>query len=528
MLFNSYTFIFVFLPIVLLVFYKMGGNGKQLAAISWLVAASLVFYAWWNPVYVYLLLGSVLINYTIGIYLSNNITSASKNIRVKTLLVTGILINLCALSYFKYANFFVENANILLGNSFHLDTIILPLAISFFTFQQITYLVDSYRGLTKEHNFLHYCLFVTFFPQLIAGPIVHHKEMMPQFLKDSVARFSHKNLAIGLSIFIIGLFKKVIVADNIGLYATPMFDAAAQGMTVSFIEAWCGAMSYTFQLYFDFSGYSDMAVGLAYMFGIRLALNFYSPYKANNIIEFWRRWHITLSRFLREYLYIPLGGNRNGAFRRYVNLMLVMLIGGFWHGAGWTFIVWGGLHGFYLTINHIWRALKIKMFGSNNSNILFWTFVSRMTTFIVIVIAWVFFRAENLPTAFEILKGMSGLNGVVLPPSYLGYANYLFSAGNLLQSFGVRFEDNVPFFGGPLQIVFLGMLIFSVWYLPNTHQLFHKYSPFMNTTNIAQSSTFKLRFIWQARPAIAIGIIIMFFSAIFSMDITSEFLYFQF
>ncbi len=527
MLFNSYIFIFIFLPVVLLVFYQLGGSGKQVVAISWLVVASLFFYAWWNPVYVTILLSSILTNYTFATLLSKNKKIETEMFRYKAILIVGILFNLSALSYFKYANFFVDNANVILGNSFHLDTIILPLAISFFTFQQITYLVDSYRGLVKKNSFVHYCLFVTFFPQLIAGPIVHYKEMLPQFLKDSAARFSHKYLAIGLSIFVIGLFKKVIIADNIALYSTPVFDAAAQGATISFIEAWGGALSYTFQLYFDFSGYADMAVGLAYMFGIHLALNFHSPYKANNIIDFWRKWHITLSRFLREYLYIPLGGNRNGTFRRYLNLMLVMLIGGLWHGAGWTFIIWGALHGFYLVINYLWRAIKAQA-GWGSSEGWVWVFSSRIITFVAIVVAWVVFRADNMPAALEVLKGMSGSNGIIFPPAYLEYANKVFSSGDWLQSVGVIFENNVPLFGGLLQIVFLGSLIFIVWCFPNTHQIFHKHSPFLDTTNVVRTDDSGQRIKWQARPSIAIGIIIMFFGVLFSMDSTSEFLYFQF
>jgi D-alanyl-lipoteichoic acid acyltransferase DltB (MBOAT superfamily) len=278
----------------------IGARGHHRVAISWLVAASLFFYGWWNPAYLGLILGSMLFNYAVGVTLLNN-NSALK----KGTLVFGISINLALLAYFKYANFFVDNINLALDTTYHLEHIFLPLAISFFTFQQVAYLVDAYKGETREHNFLHYCLFVTFFPQLIAGPIVHHKEMLPQFAKANTYILNHKNLAIGLTIFILGLFKKVVFADSIAGYATPVFDAAEVGVILTVAEAWMGALAYTMQLYFDFSGYSDMAIGLGYMFGIKLPLNFNSPYQSLNIIDFWRRWHMTLSRFLRDYLYIP-------------------------------------------------------------------------------------------------------------------------------------------------------------------------------------------------------------------------------
>ncbi|MBT5260335.1 MAG: MBOAT family protein, partial [Nitrospina sp.] len=347
MLFNSYAFIFLFLPVTLLGFQLIGNRGHCRVAVSWLIGASLFFYGWWNPAYLGLILTSILFNYAVGVSLGSR--------PAKTVLVVGIAANLGLLGYFKYANFFVDNINALTGSDIVLERIILPLAISFFTFQQITYLVDTYRGETQECDFLRYCLFVTFFPQLIAGPIVHHREMMPQFAKDTFCRLKAKHLAVGLTIFSVGLFKKVILADGIAVYSTPVFDAAEAGVILTFVDAWCGALAFTFQLYFDFSGYSDMAIGLGRMFGIILPVNFFSPYKASNIIEFWRRWHITLSRFARDYLYIPLGGNRKGTLLRFANLMITMLLIGLWHGAGWTFVIWGGLHGSYLVINHGWH-----------------------------------------------------------------------------------------------------------------------------------------------------------------------------
>jgi len=304
MLFNSYKFIFVFLPIVLLSYLIIGKYGSRRVALIWLIAASLFFYGWWNPAYLGLILASMFFNYAIGTILSGDVNVLNR----KIILITGIAVNLSLLAYYKYAEFFVENINISFSFNWNVQHIILPLAISFFTFQQITYLVDTYRGETREYNFLHYALFVSFFPQLIAGPIVHHREMMPQFSRVENKYFNYDFFAVGLSVFFLGLFKKVVIADSLSPYATEAFSAVSNGNILSFFEAWNGVLAYTFQLYFDFSGYSDMAVGVAFLFGIRLPINFNSPYQSFSIIEFWQRWHITLSRFLRDYLYIPLGG----------------------------------------------------------------------------------------------------------------------------------------------------------------------------------------------------------------------------
>ena len=347
------------------------------------------FYGWWNPVYLGLILGSILFNYAVGFSLLGR--------PHKLTLFLGVAGNLGVLGYFKYANFFIDNINALTSNDIILEQIILPLGISFFTFQQITYLVDAYRGETREYNFLHYCLFVVFFPQLIAGPIVHHKEMLPQFAKDALYGLKSRNLAVGFTIFIIGLFKKVVLADGIAVHATSVFAGAEHGVYLTFFEAWGGALAYSFQLYFDFSGYSDMAIGLARMFGIRLPLNFNSPFKATSIIDFWRRWHITLSRFLRDYLYIPLGGNRKGEARRFTNLMIAMLLGGLWHGAGWNFVLFGLAHGTYIVICGAW--VKVKKNISDNSVIkstVVANSIGRVITFLAVVLAFVPFRAESM------------------------------------------------------------------------------------------------------------------------------------
>lgn len=309
----------------------------------------------------------------------------------KSLLGAAITANLLLLAYYKYANFFVSSLSSAAGwESINLD-IILPIGISFFTFTQVAFLVDTYQGKVKEYNFAHYLLFVTYFPHLIAGPVLHHKEMMPQFADKKTYLPSADNFAIGLSIFVIGLSKKVLIADNIAPLANPVFEINAHP---ALVESWFGALAYAMQLYFDFSGYSDMAIGLSRLFGVRLPLNFNSPYKAENIIDFWRRWHMTLSRFLRDYLYIPLGGNRNGSFARFRNLFITMLLGGLWHGAGWTFVIWGGLHGIYLGINHGWHFLQEKL-GLSASQSLRSKIVARSITFLAVLVAWVFFRAPS-------------------------------------------------------------------------------------------------------------------------------------
>ena len=516
MLFNSYAFIFIFLPVTLLVFFSIGNKGHHRIAIAWLVAASLFFYGWWNPAYLSLILGSILFNYAVGVALSN---SSGSNL-TKIILSFGILVNLFLLAYFKYANFFVDNLNSLSGSNFHLQTIILPLAISFFTFQQITYLVDAYKGETREYNFLHYCLFVTFFPQLIAGPIVHHREMLPQFIKNTIYKFNHQHLAIGLTIFFLGLFKKVVLADGVAVYATPVFDAAEQGVMLTFFEAWAGALAYTFQLYFDFSGYSDMAIGIARMFGILLPLNFNSPYKSVNIIEFWRRWHITLSRFLRDYLYIPLGGNRKGKFRRYINLMITMLLGGLWHGAGWTFVMWGALHGIYLIINHVWRALR-RAFGHDLNRSSWWgRSLSMLITFMAVVVAWVFFRAESFAGAINVLQGMSGINGFYLNAEWL---SQLGSLGVYLQELGIVFAPIAINFN-KFWIMSILLVWFIAWFMPNTQQLLSRYEPAIYSGEIKGWKCLQ----WQPSRVWTLSIAMLATIAILSLTRISEFLYFNF
>src|SRR2546422_1082067 len=359
MLFNSYAFILGFMPLTLLLFHWLRGAGFARSSIGLLALLSLVFYGWWNPIYLLLIVPLMLVNFALAARIVPR--DGRRPHAARPLLVLGIVLNLATLGYFKYANFFVDNLDAVAGLDLALGTVVLPIGISFFTFQKIAFLVDAYRDRIDRLNFIDYVLFVTFFPQLIAGPIVHHSEVMRQFRDQTPV--SMQTVALGVTIFTIGLAKKVLLADTAALYASPLFDAVAAGARPDVLAAWGSALAYTAQLYFDFSGCSDMAIGGRLLFVIRLPINFASPYNAGSIIEFWHRWHITLSRFLREYLYIPLGGNRKGPWRRYVNLLITMLLGGLWHGAGWTFVVWGALHGFYLMVNHLWRALRQHLGG---------------------------------------------------------------------------------------------------------------------------------------------------------------------
>lgn len=501
MLFNSLEFIFLFLPIVLAIFFIIGKYGYRRLAIASLVAASLVFYGWWNPKYLILLVGSMIFNFFIGYALNKQ---AHSPILKKTILGVGVAANLIIIGYFKYANFFITSAGDILGKNFNLTNIILPLGISFFTFQQIAYLVDSARGETKSYNFIDYCLFISFFPQLIAGPIVHHAEVMPQFADKNAYKFSPDNVSVGITIFSLGLFKKVVFADNIAIYATPVFEAATQGVMPNFVDAWIGAIAYTLQLYFDFSGYSDMAIGIARMFGIKLPVNFYSPYKAISISDFWRRWHITLSNFLRDYLYIPLGGNRKGEIRRNLNLMITMLLGGLWHGAGWQFIFWGGLHGFYLVVNHQWNSLQKRCNLTINNK--FSQTIAWLITFIAVVFAWVFFRAENMSSALMIVRSMLGLNGLNFTAEILE----------------LEFKR---------AILGISILLAIAWFTPNVQEWMGKYEPVLHYDKIKKlSSHNSLWSKWQWRPNQTYAVITSFLTVIALLHLTkvSEFLYFQF
>ncbi len=396
MLFNSPEYIFLFLPVVVIVYFLLNRWRLVLAGKSWLVAASLFFYSYWNSDYLLLIIVSILVNYGFGSGL-NKSKDREEKLGGRVVLTGGIFFNLGLLGYFKYYDFFLSNLNQFAGTVIPLPHLVLPLAISFFTFQQIAYLVDSYREGTKEYNFLNYCLFVTFFPQLIAGPIVRHTEMMPQFSRLKNIFIDWHNFTKGLFIFFIGLFKKVVIADSFSLWANAGFDSK---LPLSMFDAWGASLSFTMQIYYDFSGYSDMAIGAALLLNIKLPVNFNSPYKALSIQDFWRRWHITLSHWLRDYLYIPLGGNRNVAVT-VRNVLITFFLGGLWHGAGWTYVIWGLLHGTLVAINRLWQLLGIRI-----PRVVAW-----VITFLCINITFVVFKAETVSGAVEFLNSMVRFNG---------------------------------------------------------------------------------------------------------------------
>ncbi len=510
MLFNTFNFIFLFLPIALTGYFVLSRYSCQFAAF-WLALASLFFYGSWDYHYLPLLLGSITFNY----WLARAIDSRQKMFGKKSLLSVAIIANLLLLAYYKYANFFVSSFSWITDEDISLD-IVLPIGISFFTFTQIAFLVDTYQGKVKEYKFTHYLLFVTYFPHLIAGPVLHHKEMMPQFAEKKTYCPSAENFAIGLSIFVIGLIKKVLIADNIAPLANPVFEVNAHP---ALIESWFGALAYTLQLYFDFSGYSDMAIGLSRLFGVRLPLNFNSPYKAENIIDFWRRWHMTLSRFLRDYLYIPLGGNRNGTYARYRNLFITMLLGGLWHGAGWTYVIWGGLHGLYLVINHGWHFVRERL-GWSEGHSWLGMLVARGLTFLAVLMAWVFFRAPDFATAIDVLSGMTGLNGISLPAWTKTQLGWLVQTGWMVRFEGIPYID----FGGigvPVLLLALGL----VWFTPNTQEIMAKTQPCLEPV-IPGKSMLSIR--WQTSTPWLLFISAGFLLCVFSMNRVSEFLYFQF
>lgn len=500
MLFNSYEFIFAFLPITFFIYYYLNYKRLTEASKGFLVFSSLFFYSWWNITYLPLILASMLFNYVIGNTLSKSIednkNGLHKTFSKKSILIFGIICNLALLSYFKYADFFIENFNLTIGTNVNLLHLLLPLAISFFTFQQIAYLVDSYKAETKEYDFLNYALFVTFFPQLIAGPIVHHKEMMPQFatLKNKV--INYKNISLGLFVFSIGLFKKVVIADTFAVWANKGFDIAE---TLNLFEAWATSLSYTFQLYFDFSGYTDMAIGIALLFNIKLPINFNSPYKALSIQDFWRRWHITLSRFLRDYIYIPLGGNKKGNFQTYSNLMATFILGGFWHGAGWTFLFWGLLHGLALSIHRLWQSFGFKM----------WSWLAWFITFNFVNITWVFFRAEEWADAINILSSMFSFDNIIISKQFVNLLNYINPLNTYIKYTGDNFISFINFY--TLEILVFGFIL----------AIFSKNS---NELNLKFNNMKKISFTWYIFSIFIFGCALIFMS----LQTGSEFLYFNF
>ncbi len=489
MLFSSPEFIFIFIPIVLLFAFIAQNYINKEANIFIIILSSIFFYGFWNISYVPLLLGSILFNFLIH-----------KKIKDSRMLITGLIINISVLLFFKYTNFFIDNLSMILDKTFTKYNIALPLAISFFTFQQIAFIVDSYKNKTSKFSIHEYILFITFFPQLIAGPIVRFHQFIPQ-LQSKKLNISLENFSIGIVIFSIGLFKKIVLADQLGIVSDKVFLDSNQH-TLSFFESWGGILAFTFQIYFDFSGYSDMAIGLGQIFGIKLPLNFNSPYKSKSIIDFWRRWHISLSSFLKEYIYIPLGGNKKGTFIKYLNILVVMIIGGVWHGAGWNFILWGFSHGILLILNHEINRKNIKIFLP--------TLAKQIITFLLVTITWVLFRAENILSIKNFYSGMIGQNGFYLDR---------------------RLEKFLPFTSS--LIIFEGLHIGSfdlegVFYIAVSILIISLFANTNEIINKKEKSLINLNFDFNIRGSIYLATI-LFVSIQLMFNIPkTEFLYFDF
>lgn len=522
MLFNSHIFIFVFMPLALLAYYLLGRINHRAAGLS-LVVSSLVFYAWWNPPFVLILMGSIAFNYSISLWITRNEGFDS---RQSAILILGVAANLAVLIYYKYLFALMGFLDSVGVTSLKVDPVVLPLGISFYTFTQIGYLIDCRQGMTKDRDFFSYCLFVTFFPHLIAGPILHHREIMPQFSNSETYRVSRRNLAVGLTIFIIGLAKKVLIADSLIQVSNAGFDAPG---TLGLVPAWLTALSYSLRLYFDFSGYSDMAIGLAYMFNVRFPLNFNSPYKARSIIDFWQRWHMTLTRYLTLYLYNPMAiwitrrriargapiltrdAKSVGGFLNMIAIpiFITMLLAGVWHGAGLTFVIFGLLHGFYLIANHAWRTFAPASARQDPKSPLALAAIVAaqvLLTYVAALVAQIFFRADTVRDAMQLLAGMVGLHA--------GGAH----AGGLLAGW----EDG---FGSMAQITLRVAALFAIaWFLPNTQQIMAKFP-----AALGQATASRYRLLqWMPDLKWAVSIGVTAGLALISLSQHSEFLYFQF
>jgi D-alanyl-lipoteichoic acid acyltransferase DltB (MBOAT superfamily) len=545
-LFNSYQFIFAFLPIVLLICFLLARFLGPGMAQLWLIGASLYFYASWNAFYLPLLLGSILFNYAIAILMVRQ----ADDRRRKYLLLTAVAVDLALLGYYKYTNFFLGSVNDLVGTKFVLATIILPLGISFYTFQQLTLLIDVSAGRITNFRFRDFLLFVIFFPHLIAGPIVHHREMMPQF-EQAKYRFDWTNMAVGITLFAVGLFKKTILADGIARHIAPLYGDAAAGHPASLLYAWGAALGFTLQIYFDFSGYSEMALGLARMVGIKLPMNFYSPLKSVGIIEFWSRWHMTLTRFLTAYLFNPqaialqrwwMGRGQKGIrgvktkTRSFLILIALptlttMFLAGLWHGAGFQFLIFGTLHGFYLAINQGWRLYRTKLFADTPNYHRVMRPLGLVLTLVGVMVANAFFRASTVSSGGNLVLGMAGLHGVALPEAFL---SRLGSGGAFLSHLGVRF---VP--GSVTDLLELSawcvVLLFIALGLPNILQIMRAYEPALPSTAPADvEETFSLsgrllrRFSWRPSFGWALATAAASAFGILALNQVTEFLYWQF
>jgi len=498
MLFNSYIFLFAFLPVTFLGFLLFSRLAGPKSGKAWLTLTSLFFYGWWNPVYLGLIIPSILANFFLGRWIQER---ASLSLSTAPIAWFAVAANLLVLGYFKYAEFLSTSLSAAFGLDWTITKVVLPLGISFFTFTQIAFILDARRGLAGAGGLGDFFLFVTFFPHLIAGPVIHHSQMMPQFEDPKTYKFSADNLAIGLWIFAVGLAKKVLIADGLSASAGKVFTAVNGGQNVSGLDAWAGVLAYTFQIYFDFSGYSDMAIGLAKIFGITLPLNFNSPYQATSVADFWKRWHMTLSQFLRDYVYIPLGGNRSGLLRCCGNLMLTMLLGGVWHGAGWNFLIWGALHGVLLVINHCWRAFYGTSKKPSTQTGAFPMWSGRLATLLAVIIGWVFFRSETPGAALRLLEAMFGVG-----PGPIAGAEALLKTKLW---------------------IWIGLLFAWVWFLPNVAQITFSKLPY-SSVQAPPSGGFgrRLALSYTAPWAVLAGVLLAL--AILSMGKATEFLYYNF
>jgi alginate O-acetyltransferase complex protein AlgI len=544
MLFNSYEFICVFLPATLAGFFLLGGRSRYWA-LNWLIIASFFFYAWWRPINVLIIAPSVIVNFVLARLLLRLGAQKGREGTARAVLILGIAFNIAFLGYFKYINFFANVVNDVAGTNWFLTEVILPLGISFITFQKIAFLIDVHGGRIDSFSLRDYCLFVLFFPPLIAGPIVHFREIMPQF-RELSCRFSSENLSVGLTLFLCGLFKKVVLADSIAAYVSPIYEIAAGGSEVSLFPAWVAAVGFTLQIYFDFSGYSDMAMGLSRCFGVKLPPNFDSPLKASSIIDFWLRWHMTLTRFLTAYLYNPLVlsltrrrltqgraalGGRNPAVGTFLHLLaaptiLTMFVSGLWHGAGYLFILWGLLHGCYLAINHAWRLYAVPRWPSKESYAQFMQPVGFVLTFFAVVSSMVLFRSPTVGAAREVVKGMAGLHGISLPQHILD------NAGPLVSSLQHVISVATPGTGAELiapAAPWIILLLAIALLLPNSLELLARYEPALGMKQ-RPAAQHRLAHIFAWRPTLAwsIAASAVAATALLKLGGRSEFLYWQF
>jgi alginate O-acetyltransferase complex protein AlgI len=526
MLFNSPIFLFAFLPATVGLYVLLRQFAGPRAVLGLLLTASLFFYGWWNPVYLPLLGGIAVFNFVVARWITAQRLAGLAG-RVRLLLIFGVAADLLVLGYFKYTDFLIDTANTLLQTDFLLQHIVLPLGISFFTFQKIAYLVDSSRGRVAEHDFLEYCFFVMFFPQLLAGPITHHSEIFSQIKGPWAFAIKPSNFMLGLTIFVIGLFKKVVLADHFAPIVSSVYDAAAAGQTLDFFTAWQGAIAFKLQLYFDFSGYSEMALGAARLFGVQLPLNFNSPLRALNVVDYWRRWHMTLSRWLRDYIYIPLGGSRCSTRRLYFNLMVTMALSGLWHGAAWHFVLWGSLQGGAMVANHAWRSVwrPVNAWWSNT--------VARFVTFFGLTIVLVTHRAPSMDVAARIFRGM-----VNLPVSWRdGFGPFASGLGWL----GVRFDGPPVSADQRALVLWLIVWLAVVWYLPNTQQMLARWHPAFNygvaerqrDPPLLERAPLVYRLLpwsleWRPSAAAAVFVGLLAALAVLNLHHVSEFLYFKY